>query len=153
MKKDLVAFLAGCVVVSVVLAFCAGCASFNTTDPALQPLAPPRSDTVFTRGGKTYKLTVSVYPGDAGPYCGLPDAGNEIRCEFHWGWLQTGDMTTTGDTGWETLSPPGARAACSRALFTIGTLATAEHVQTCAFLLMYIRFRDLPPDRTPPEYQ
>jgi hypothetical protein len=155
--KECAVFLAGCIVLAAALAFCSGCASFKKSfaaDPMLAPLAPPRSEHVIDRStGRSHRLTVIVLPGDNGPFCGLPDAANEIRCEFHWNWLQVGDMTTMGSNGWETLSPQGARAACSRALWSIGTLATQDHVHACGFLLMYVRFRDLPPDNTPPEAQ
>ena len=97
------------------------------------------------------RIRVVIEEGEGRPFCSLPDAGDETRCSFSWGWLQAGNALSLSDDGWRYLSPRSARSNCSTALWSLGRLATAADVQTCAFLLMKIRFIDLPPDARAPE--
>jgi hypothetical protein len=130
-----------------------GCASAGFQQN--RNLMAQRSDHAMELGRPSLKVTVLVFNDeDFRPWCSLPDAGNETRCEFSWTWLQHGDMLTLGDDGWRGLTPQSARRACGAALWSIGpNLASQRVVDTCATLLLHIRFRDLAPSDVDPVNQ
>ena len=131
----------------ILLAFLlAGCASFAPLPPSERPLVRVSDRTM---SGDT--ITVAVWPGDRRPYCSLPDASNTITCDFYYSWLQRGSTFSISDGGWRSLTPQSARSNCMAGLYTSGALINEDHVRTCGNLLMYVRFRFLPPEDVAPE--
>jgi len=81
------------------------------------------------------------------PYCGLPDAANEINCEFGMAWFQEGEgRLLAGGDGYFYLDPQVARDACAIGMFSAH--GTNADIQACSIALLYYRFVVAPPAPT-----
>ena len=127
-----------------------GCASFGYQE------APQDDDPIIIQRAEytsdhEYKIIVQVRTERPEfPRCTLPDAANHIYCKFSMNYLKTGSMLTGINDGWKSLTPQSARNMCNEAMLpTLHSLANGQDVRVCGNVLMYIRFRDLPPDETP----
>lgn len=137
------AMAAGLVFLLGLLFILAGCATSQSL--ADRPEAPMAEAWETTMLG--LRIRVAVYLEVEGePYCTLPDASNETRCQFGWTWLRDAGMLVTNDEGWESLTPDSARQMCEHALRPLGPhLVGWDEVNTCGNVLLYLRFRFLDP--------
>ncbi len=133
-------FIVGFLFAGFLMASCASMPVSQDDDPIIVQRSDYSLDMV-------YKYTIQIrLRRPVFPRCDLPDAGNEIMCRFSYEYLKTGAMISGGE-GWATLSAPGARAICIEAMHpTLIGIATNHDVNTCGFILQYIRFRDLAPE-------